>query len=90
VTARPHVARDPALRRLTRLNRSIAAIAVVATGVLTEVAANAFPGALGATFAFVAGVVIWVPSGPLGRAWARRSGTPPSLLVGPTPAARAG
>ncbi|HWX44949.1 MAG TPA: ferric reductase-like transmembrane domain-containing protein [Solirubrobacteraceae bacterium] len=36
--------------------------------------------ALGATAAFVAGLLVWLPQGPLGSEWARRSGTPASLL----------
>jgi predicted ferric reductase len=37
--------------------------------------------ALGATGAFALFLLVWLPSGPLGREWARRSGTPSSLLV---------
>lgn len=36
--------------------------------------------ALGATGAFTLGLLIWLPSGPLGKEWARRSGTPTTLL----------
>ena len=36
--------------------------------------------ALGGATAFAAGLVLWLPSGPLGREWARRSGTPAALL----------
>lgn len=36
--------------------------------------------ALGGTAAFVLGLLLWLPSGPLGSEWARRSGTPASLL----------
>ena len=36
--------------------------------------------AIGASICFAAGVALWLPSGPLGRGWARRSGTPASLL----------
>lgn len=43
-------------------------------------------GALGVAAAFALGLVAWVPGGPLGRGWARRSGTPASLLK---PATRA-
>ena len=36
--------------------------------------------AAGLTAAYVTGVAIWVPIGPLGPNWARRSGTPARLL----------
>jgi hypothetical protein len=38
------IARDAALRRLGNVNRLLAAGSLVAAGVLTDVAANAFPG----------------------------------------------
>lgn len=38
--------------------------------------------ALGATAVFSLFLVLWLPGGPLGHGWARRSGTPTSLLVG--------
>ncbi len=38
-------------------------------------------GALVGAAAFALGLVVWLPGGPLGRNWARRSGTPPSLLT---------
>ncbi len=44
-------------------------------------------GLLGATAAFALGLVAWLPNGPLAKGWARRAGTPTSLLG---PAARAG
>jgi hypothetical protein len=34
--------------------------------------------------------VVWVPQGPLGRDWARRSGTPRSLLTKPVAPRRNG
>jgi sulfoxide reductase heme-binding subunit YedZ len=37
-------------------------------------------GALGLATAFALGLVVWLPGGPLGKGWARRSGTPASLL----------
>jgi methionine sulfoxide reductase heme-binding subunit len=37
-------------------------------------------GALGAAAAFSAGLLVWLPVGPLGAHWARRSGTPARLL----------
>jgi sulfoxide reductase heme-binding subunit YedZ len=36
--------------------------------------------AVGGAAAFTAGLVLWLPSGPLGSEWARRSGTPSTLL----------
>ncbi len=36
--------------------------------------------ALGGATAFTAGLLLWLPSGPLGSEWARRSGTPTALL----------
>jgi methionine sulfoxide reductase heme-binding subunit len=38
-------------------------------------------GALGAALAFALGLLAWVPGGPLGSHWARRAGTPASLLA---------
>lgn len=37
-------------------------------------------GALGMAGAFALGLLVWLPGGPLGKGWARRAGTPPSLL----------
>ena len=37
-------------------------------------------GALALSAVFAGGLAIWLPSGPLGKGWARRAGTPPSLL----------
>lgn len=37
--------------------------------------------ALGGTALFTLGLLIWLPSGPLGKEWARRSGTPAALLA---------
>ena len=64
--------------------------------VLGSVAARAIVGwpdhlrlrvtALGGAAAFAVALVLWLPSGPLGAHWARRSGTPSSLL---SPASRA-
>jgi sulfoxide reductase heme-binding subunit YedZ len=41
-------------------------------------------GALGTVTAFLVALMAWLPGGPLGKHWARRAGTPSSLL---TPAA---
>ena len=37
-------------------------------------------GALGLASAFALGLIVWLPGGPLAKGWARRAGTPPSLL----------
>jgi sulfoxide reductase heme-binding subunit YedZ len=42
-------------------------------------------GAIGFAAMFALGLVVWLPSGPLGKHWARRAGTPASLL-GPSSA----
>jgi methionine sulfoxide reductase heme-binding subunit len=39
---------------------------------------------------FALGLVVWVPQGPLGHDWARRSGTPRSLLTKPVAPRRNG
>jgi sulfoxide reductase heme-binding subunit YedZ len=63
--------------------------------VLAAVLARAFAGwsrdtargrglAVGGAFAFALGLVLWLPSGPLGAEWARRSGTPSALLGHPS------
>jgi predicted ferric reductase len=36
--------------------------------------------ALGGAAIFTLGLILWLPSGPLGKEWARRSGTPSALL----------
>ncbi len=46
--------------------------------------------ALGATVAFALFLVVWLPSGPLGSEWARRAGTPSSLLRHSSKAAASG
>lgn len=38
-------------------------------------------GALGLTTVFAVGLIIWLPGGPLAKGWARRAGTPASLLT---------
>jgi methionine sulfoxide reductase heme-binding subunit len=37
-------------------------------------------GALAMSAAFAGGLALWLPGGPLGKGWARRAGTPSSLL----------
>jgi hypothetical protein len=46
--------------------------------------------AIGTLVAFVIGLAVWLPSGPLGAGWARRAGTPPSLLPHTVSAPRTG
>jgi methionine sulfoxide reductase heme-binding subunit len=65
---------------------SILCIAIVVIAVLTRVLVG-WPGnvrwrgaALLGTGAFALFIVLWLPGGPLGSEWARRSGTPSSLL----------
>jgi sulfoxide reductase heme-binding subunit YedZ len=64
----------------------VACIAAVLVGVVVRVMIG-WPdnvrlrlGALGLATAFALGLVVWLPGGPLGKGWARRSGTPASLL----------
>jgi predicted ferric reductase len=63
-----------------------ACLAAVVFAVFLRVASG-WPGqiglraaAVGVAVCFAAGVALWLPSGPLGTGWARRSGTPSSLL----------
>ena len=65
---------------------SIACLVAVIAAVLVRVAAG-WPdrlarrgSALGVAGAFTLGLLLWLPGGPLGKEWARRSGTPPALL----------
>lgn len=60
----------------------LAVIAAVGARTLRGWPANARlrGGALALAGAFALFLVLWVPSGPLGSEWARRSGTPTSLL----------
>jgi sulfoxide reductase heme-binding subunit YedZ len=65
---------------------SIGCLIVVIGAVLVRVAAG-WPdqiaqrsAALGAAGVFTLGLFLWLPSGPLGKEWARRSGTPAALL----------
>jgi methionine sulfoxide reductase heme-binding subunit len=65
---------------------SLACIAAVLAAVVTRVMigwpdnAGLRLGALGVAAAFALGLVVWLPGGPLGKGWARRSGTPAALL----------
>jgi len=46
--------------------------------------------AVGTLAAFAVGLAVWLPGGPFGPDWARRAGTPPSLLPHTISAPRAG
>jgi methionine sulfoxide reductase heme-binding subunit len=70
---------------------SIACLAIVVGAVLARIlgswsgtSAGVRGLALGGTAAFTVGLLLWLPSGPLGSGWARRSGTPSSLLGHPS------
>jgi sulfoxide reductase heme-binding subunit YedZ len=65
---------------------SIACLIAVIASVLVRIVAG-WPDqlarrglALGGAGVFTIGLFLWLPSGPLGKEWARRSGTPPALL----------
>lgn len=66
----------------------VAAIAAVLVRIATGWPQNGSRrwAALGTTGIFTLGLLIWLPSGPLGREWARRSGTPTTLLGSKKPA----
>jgi hypothetical protein len=65
---------------------SIACLLAVLAAVLARVLAGwgenarARGAALAAASAFSLFLIVWLPSGPLGSEWARRAGTPASLL----------
>jgi sulfoxide reductase heme-binding subunit YedZ len=66
---------------------AVACLALVVAAVLaralsgwTGASARGRGGAIGALAAFAFGLLLWLPSGPLGTEWARRSGTPAALL----------
>lgn len=69
------------------LGLSITCLALVVAAILARVLSG-WPGsslrgrgaALGGLGAFALGLLVWLPGGPLGSEWARRSGTPASLL----------
>jgi methionine sulfoxide reductase heme-binding subunit len=72
---------------------SILCLAIVIAAVLARVFAG-WPehlrlrgAALGGTGAFSLFLLLWLPHGPLGSEWARRSGTPPALLPHPSSSA---
>ena len=62
-------------------------LGAVLTRALPDFSRERAPGrglAIGSAFAFALGLVLWLPSGPLGSEWARRSGTPSTLLGHPS------
>jgi sulfoxide reductase heme-binding subunit YedZ len=66
---------------------SIGCVALVVAAVLARAlsgwsgaSARGRGAALGGVAAFAFGLLLWLPDGPLGSEWARRSGTPASLL----------
>lgn len=68
------------------LSLSIGCLVIAIVGVLVRVA-DGWPAnlgrrtaALGGAGAFTVGLLLWLPGGPLGKDWSRRSGTPSSLL----------
>jgi methionine sulfoxide reductase heme-binding subunit len=74
---------------------SIACLALVLAAVIARVLGG-WPGNLGPRSAALGGaavfslfLLLWLPGGPLGSEWARRSGTPSSLLGHPQSAASA-
>jgi sulfoxide reductase heme-binding subunit YedZ len=65
---------------------SVACVAAALAAVLVRIATG-WPDqlarrgtALGGAALFTVGLILWLPSGPFGKEWARRSGTPSSLL----------
>jgi sulfoxide reductase heme-binding subunit YedZ len=76
------------------LSRALAETGIRAAGVyhpasvgLSRESARRRGLAIGGALAFTLGLALWLPSGPLGSEWARRSGTPSALLHHP-PASR--
>ena len=83
------------VRRGWMLALSLACAGVVVTAVGTRLAtasgrhANAArAGALAVMATGAVALALWLPSGPLGRDWARRAGTPAELLKAPAAEAR--
>ena len=74
---------------------SLACVALVAAAVLVRVltgpeCARLRGAALGGAGLFAVFLLLWLPSGPLGSEWARRSGTPTSLLAHAKTVAKSG
>lgn len=61
----------------------------VLTGLQRDAARGRFA-ALGGLAAFLVGLLLWLPGGPLGAEWARRAGTPTALLGHATTATHTG
>jgi sulfoxide reductase heme-binding subunit YedZ len=61
---------------------ALVAAALAARALVAWSPLNARPrlAALGGLAAFAVGLLVWLPGGPLGSEWARRSGTPAALL----------
>jgi sulfoxide reductase heme-binding subunit YedZ len=78
---------------------SLALTAMCVVAVAIAVCARTLPGwpehalvrggALALTAILAIGLIIWLPGGPLGSGWARRSGTPVSLLASKVPSGSA-
>ena len=78
------------LQVLTVICVALVLVAMVARVASGWPASRVLRGAvLGGTGAFVVFLAVWLPQGPLGREWARRSGTPAALLGQAHGAARA-
>ncbi len=76
---------------------SLACVAIVAAATLARVLTGPGPkrarlrgAAVGGTGLFAVFLLLWLPSGPLGSEWARRSGTPTALLARSKTAVKSG
>ena len=75
-----------AILHLTVLVAAILHLTMLGSRFTGGIRAAGLVGAVG----FAPGLVAWVPQGPLGHEWARRSGTPRSLLAKPVGTRRHG
>lgn len=69
---------------------TICVLAGLAAGLYRILTSTASPGSartagIAGSLAFVLALAVWTENGPLAKDWARRSGTPASLLGNPTP-----